>query len=153
MLRQVSPESENIYDFIIELHKSFNGDWKAAQRKAGIDDQELEYFLQYAAHFLGNTGNYKSFGDSKIIPRAKRETFDALATTSSKAQKFYEATDGAIFSAPDVGKLSLGYPPEHVSAYYPDSANITKADIAVVAAFTEEKKLLVVCKSSSHVLA
>lgn len=144
MLRQVSPESENIYDFIVELYKSFNGDWQAAQQKASIDDQELQYFLEYAAQFLGNTGNFKSFGDSKILPRAKQESFDALAATSSKAQQFYKATEGAIFSAPDNGKLALGYPPEHISAYYPDSPNITKADIDAVAAFTEEKKLLVV---------
>lgn len=110
----------------------------------------MKYFLEYAAHFLGNCGNFKSFGDSKILPRAKKESFDALAATSPEAKKFYDATSGQIFSAPDVGKLSLGYPPEHVSAYYPDSKNITKADIDAVASFMEEKKLLAVSTSSHY---
>jgi hypothetical protein len=36
------------------------------QRKSGINDEELTAFLDYAAQFLGNCGNYKSFGDSKF---------------------------------------------------------------------------------------
>ena len=55
-LRQVSPESEPIYDFIIALHKSCNGDWKSLQEKAKISDDDLKYFLEYAAQFLGNCG-------------------------------------------------------------------------------------------------
>lgn len=46
-MRQVSPESEDIYDFIIELYKSFNGDWSSAQKKAGISDEDLKFFLEY----------------------------------------------------------------------------------------------------------
>jgi dipeptidyl-peptidase-3 len=53
-LRQVSPESESIFDFIIALHKEHNGDWKSLQRKAGISDDDLKYFLEYATQFLGN---------------------------------------------------------------------------------------------------
>lgn len=66
VLRQCSPESPAIYDFIITLHKAFNGDWKKVQEKTGISDEELSAFLSYAAQFLGNCGNYKSFGDSKF---------------------------------------------------------------------------------------
>ncbi len=69
VLRQVSPESESIYDLIIALHKSCGGDWKALGQKAGVDDGAVTLFLQYAVQFLGNSGNYKSFGDSKFIPR------------------------------------------------------------------------------------
>lgn len=110
----------------------------------------MQYFLEYAAQFLGNTGNYKSFGDSKFIPRTTGEAFGKLAATSPEAKKFYEATKGAIFSAADVGKLSLGYPPEHISAYYPDSEGITKDDIVAVANFMEEKRLLAVCNCSQN---
>lgn len=48
---------------IIELYKSCNGDWKGLQEKAGITAEELQFFLEYAAQFLGNCGNYKGFGD------------------------------------------------------------------------------------------
>ena len=36
VLRQVSPESESIYDFIIHLHKAYKGDWKKVQRKKAV---------------------------------------------------------------------------------------------------------------------
>lgn len=53
-LRQVSPESEPIFDFILALHKSCKGDWKALGQKAGISEEDVTLFLQWAAQFLGN---------------------------------------------------------------------------------------------------
>jgi dipeptidyl-peptidase-3 len=143
-LRQTSPESESIYDFIIELYKASNGDWKSLQSQAGISDDDLKYFLEYAAMFLGNCGNYKSFGDSKFVPRGNEKAFNALAAVSPKAKEFYEATKGAIFSSSNSGMMHLGYPDEgHLSTYYPDSKGITKADIGAVSDFLEKKGLLV----------
>lgn len=52
-MRQVSPESEPIFDFILALHKSSNGDWKALGQKAGVAEDDITSFLQYAAQFLG----------------------------------------------------------------------------------------------------
>jgi dipeptidyl-peptidase-3 len=144
-LRQTSPESESIYDFIIELYKVSNGDWKSLQAKANISDEELKYFLEYAAMFLGNSGNYKSFGDSKFVPRGDEKSFDALATVSPKVKEFYKATKGAIFSSGNSGIMHLGYPEQgHLSTYYPDSEGITKAEIGAVSDFLEKKGLLVV---------
>ena len=144
-LRQTSPESESIYDFIVELYKASNGNWKSLQAKAGISDDELKYFLEYAAMFLGNCGNYKSFGDSKFVPRTDEKAFDALAAVSSKAEEFYKATKGAIFSNGNSGVMHLGYPDEgHLSTYYPDSPGITKAEIGAVSDCLEKKGLLVV---------
>lgn len=143
-LRQVSPESETIFDFIIELYKSSNGDWKALQGKAGISSDDLQYFLEYATQFLGNCGNYKGFGDAKFIPRCDEKAFDALAGTSPKAAEFYKATKGAIFSSDNSGIMHLGYLDEgHMTTYYPDSKGITKADIQGVSDFLEKKGLLV----------
>jgi dipeptidyl-peptidase-3 len=107
-LRQTSPESESIYDFIIELYNASNGDWKSLQKQAGISDEELKYFLEYAAMFLGNSGNYKSFGDSKFVPRGDEKSFEALAALSPKANEFFKATNGAIFSSNNSGLMHLG---------------------------------------------
>lgn len=143
VLRQVSPESEPIFDFILALHKAAQGDWKALAQKAGIEDAHLTAFLEYAAQFLGNSGNYKSFGDSKFIPRAPESAFAALARTSPDAEKYYAATNGGIFSASSAGLLHLGYTDDgHLTTYYPDSPDITKAEIAAVAKWTEKKGLL-----------
>ncbi|KAF7895368.1 hypothetical protein EAF00_007182 [Botryotinia globosa] len=143
-LRQVSPESEDIYDFIVELHKSFGGNWSSAQKKAGISDADLKFFLEYCGQFLGNCGNYKFFGDSKIIPRCDEKVFEALAALSPKAKQHYEATKGAIFPTQDPGLMHLGFPDDgHLTNYYPDSTSITKSDIIAVGDFLEQKGLLV----------
>ncbi|RXG47942.1 hypothetical protein VDGE_04363 [Verticillium dahliae] len=143
VLRQVSPESEAIYDLIISLHNSSGGDWEALGKKAGINETQLTQFLEYAAQFLGNSGNYKSFGDSKFLPRCDESTFAALAKTSSKAEAFYKATNGGIFSADKPGLLHLGFPDKgHLTTYYPDSPDITQSEIEAVSAWMEKKGLL-----------
>ena len=78
----MSPESENIFDLIISLYRSCNGDWKKVQKQAGISDADLEAFLEYAAQFLGNVGNYKAVGDAKFVPRISKSALMALASTS-----------------------------------------------------------------------
>lgn len=125
------------------MHKSSQGDWKALQSKAGISDEELDYFLQYAAQFLGNNGNYKSFGDSKFLPRCSESTFAALAATSTEANAFYQKTNGAIFASDKSALMHLGYPDEgHMTTYYPESSDITKAEIDAIAAWSGAKGLL-----------
>ncbi|AEO65702.1 uncharacterized protein THITE_67951 [Thermothielavioides terrestris NRRL 8126] len=143
VLRQVSPESESIYDFILALYKSAGGDWKALAEKAGVDEQGLSAFLQYAAQFLGNSGNYKSFGDSKFLPRCDESVFSSLAATSPEAEKHYKATNGAIFSADKPSLLHLGFPDDgHLTTYYPDSPDIAKEEIGAISKWMEDKGLL-----------
>ena len=95
----MSPESEYIYDFIVGLHKHFNGDWKKVQQEAGISDEDLKNFLDYAAQFLGNCGNYKSFGDSKFIPRFQPEKLEAIAKVTSESQKLWEKFKDSIYES------------------------------------------------------
>ncbi|KAF7545526.1 hypothetical protein G7Z17_g9108 [Cylindrodendrum hubeiense] len=140
VLRQISPESESIYDLILALHKSGGGDWNALGAKAGIEESELTQFLEYAVMFLGNNGNYKSFGDSKFIPRCSEKSVAALAATSPEATKFYEATNGAIFGAASSAIMHLGYPDEgHMTTYYPESSEITKDEIKAISDWMESK--------------
>lgn len=141
----MSPESESIYDFIIELYKASKGDWKAIEENAGVSSEDVQHFLEYAAQFLGNCGNYKGFGDAKFVPRCEEKAFAALAAVSPKAKEHYEATKGAIFSSDNSGIMHLGYSEEgHMTTYYPDSPSITKADITAVSDWMEKKGLLVV---------
>lgn len=143
VLRQLSPESESIYDLILALHKSCNGDWNSLAKKAGIEESELTSFLEYAAMFLGNLGNYKSFGDSKFLPRCSEKSVAALAATSPEATKFYEATKGAIFSSDKPAGMHLGFPDAgHMTTYYPNSPDITQSEIEAVSAWMEKKGLL-----------
>ncbi|OBU01298.2 hypothetical protein VE01_00066 [Pseudogymnoascus verrucosus] len=136
ILRQVSPESESIYDFILSLYRASAGDWSAYATKAGVSAQDLQYFLEYAAQFLGNSGNYKGFGDAKFIPRAPEEAFAKLAAQDETAKKHYEATRGGIFATERQDLMHLGFTEEgHMTTYYPDSPSITKVEIEAVSAW------------------
>lgn len=59
VLRQTSEESEAIYDLIIGLYKSVNGNWGTLVANGSVTNQDLTGFLEYAAMFLANVGNYR----------------------------------------------------------------------------------------------
>ena len=66
ILRQVSPESTLIFDFILEMYSVCQGEWKSLASRAGVSIESLDLFLEYAAVFLDNIGNYyvrKSLSD------------------------------------------------------------------------------------------
>jgi dipeptidyl-peptidase-3 len=91
---------------------------------------------------LGNTGNYKSFGDSKFIPRLPKQSLAKLAKASPETEKLYNSFKDDIYES-TVSRMHLGYPDKgHVSNYYPDSADLTTEEIAYTADFIKEKKLL-----------
>ncbi|KAG2420017.1 hypothetical protein HFD88_004814 [Aspergillus terreus] len=48
VLRQTSPESEGIFDFIMELHRAFNGRWDTV-RHLGIEQEDLDAWLDPAS--------------------------------------------------------------------------------------------------------
>jgi len=88
-------------------------------------------------------GNFKSFGDSKFVPRLEPRQLKALATVSKPTLALFEHFKDDIYAGSDVAKLHLGYPSAgHVSAYYPNSPDITKEDIARISDFLESKGLL-----------
>lgn len=142
-MNQCSPESESTFDLIMTLYKSGSGDWNALAQKAGVSDEEMKLFIEYAAMFLANTGNYKSFGDAKFIPRCTEATVAAFAATSPEATKFYQATKGGIFDVSSQTKMHLGFPDKgHLSEYYPNSDNITQAQIEAISKWMQTKNLI-----------
>lgn len=58
IFQQVSPESNSIFDFIMALYNSCDGDWERLACRADIDFRDVQLFLDYAALFLSNMGNY-----------------------------------------------------------------------------------------------
>jgi dipeptidyl-peptidase-3 len=54
----VSPESPYIFDFILELYSTCSGDWHMFVTEGCISQEECDAFLDYAARFLSNIGNY-----------------------------------------------------------------------------------------------
>jgi hypothetical protein len=43
---------------IIALYKDCDGDWQKLAAQSGVDYSDVEAFLDYAACFLSNVGNY-----------------------------------------------------------------------------------------------
>lgn len=140
----MSPESEPIYDLIIALQEHCNGDWASLAKDAGVSNDEMQYILQYFTQFLGNLGNYKGFGDVKFIPRCSPQTFAALVTEVSVAEKYYEQCKSALYA--DEGKpalLHFGFPSQgHMSTYYPNSPDITREEIEKVGELLGSKGIL-----------
>ena len=57
-MKQTSPESIDIFDLILELYAACSGNWQLLAQEIGVSDQEIDKFLDYAATFLSNLGNY-----------------------------------------------------------------------------------------------
>ncbi|KAJ5653465.1 hypothetical protein N7490_000468 [Penicillium lividum] len=144
-LRQVSPESEPIYDFIISLHQACNGDWNSLAQKTEASNEHLRFFLEYAAQFLGNCGNYKGFGDSKFIPRLPLSALEALASITPETKAAFQkanTTGGGIYETSEQSMMHLGYPTSgHMTTYYPDSPTISKDEITTIGNLMEKKGL------------
>lgn len=84
ILRQVSPESPAIFDFILELYRSSGGDWDALLRSLiqngkPVQRNDLDRFLTYAATFLSNVGNYYV----KFPPNHSRLSYILIHSPSS----------------------------------------------------------------------
>lgn len=144
-LRQVSPESEPIYDLIISLYTASQGNWSDLAQKTKVSPEDLRFFLEYAAQFLGNCGNYKGFGDSKIVPRISPAAFEALASATPETKAAWAkatASGGGIYETDNQALMHLGYPESsHMTTYYPDSPSITKDEITAIGDFLEKKGL------------
>ena len=59
---QVSPESNGIFDFIMRLYEAckntYHGGWDALANSCNVSHVDVNAFLEYAATFLSNMGNY-----------------------------------------------------------------------------------------------
>ncbi|KAK9461218.1 peptidase family M49-domain-containing protein [Lipomyces oligophaga] len=129
VLRQVSPESEAIYDLIISLYSSISGDFT----KLHLNETEREELLEYFSQFLGNLGNYKSFGDVKFVPRISQEKFAAACADGGLSADFDKVKE-SIYSIYPPASTMLGYPESgHVTGYYPSTGlTISKAEVEAI---------------------
>jgi len=80
-LDQTSPESPAIFELFQRTFLAA-GSLEALRRAAvgggTVSETEYGWFLEYAATFYGNMGNYLSFGDTKFVPRLCEAKFVAI---------------------------------------------------------------------------
>ena len=147
ILDQTSPESISIFQFILELYKSCEGKWPKLASRAGIEVEELRRFLNYAAVFLGNIGNYfvsysefifftslnvvfQGQGDQKFIPDVSGSAMQKLSQCSEIATGLYEKIEQPMKASLP---LALGFPSDIAqSSYYPGEHRISREEVSVV---------------------
>lgn len=83
ILRQVSPESEIIFDLILILYKQCNGDFRPLFNSLGLSSEDLDFFLDYAAMVLDNMGNYRVSTPSTQSSAFAKTTSSQVVTESS----------------------------------------------------------------------
>ncbi|OAX79720.1 hypothetical protein ACJ72_05956, partial [Emergomyces africanus] len=116
ILRQVSPESNDIFDFILALHALCQGEWHQLANRASVSTGELDKFLAYAATFLSNIGNYYGSGNQKFTPNIPQESLAKLGSLSKGISQLYDKIKEPLFSATPA---CLGFPSDNTqSAYY-----------------------------------
>ena len=71
-LLQTSPESVPIFLLLKELFSRQSPASLRAAVESSVSEDEFRALLLYAASMFSNTGNYKGFGDTKIIPGIER---------------------------------------------------------------------------------
>ncbi|KAI1295277.1 peptidase family M49-domain-containing protein [Xylaria venustula] len=138
ILRQVSPESLGIYEFILELVRSCSGNWNVIV-EPGVSSEDINGFLTYSATFLSNIGNYFGSGDQKFVPPVDTSVLRRFAARSDRLSELYDEIESSIYAVPP---YSLGYPSETTqSSYYPHSNDITMQEISAVSKIMEQKSI------------
>ncbi|XP_066588840.1 dipeptidyl peptidase 3 isoform X2 [Prorops nasuta] len=146
VLVQTSPESPLLFALIhkIFLIESVN-ELKQSIQESDISDEEFTAFLVYVCGVLSNSGNYKSFGDSKIIPNLSKEKFETIVKASKayknipeEIEKLWNKIHNLIFSIEGKAK-SLGLGEKGITTYF--SSNCTPEDADIVNEFMQFKKL------------
>lgn len=146
VLRSVSPESEPIYDLVLNIHKTL-GEPKLTEeyvaKLSSVKAESVTKYLEYASQFLSNLGNYKSFGDKKFVPALPAAEFEQLvaATGNEELVVLYKSISGPLYDT----KLGLlGWPESgHLSNYYPYSVStITKDEVEKVNAALAERGIM-----------
>eukprot|EP00112_Aurelia_sp_Birch-Aquarium-sp1_P018005 Seg4231.1 transcript_id=Seg4231.1/GoldUCD/mRNA.D3Y31 product="Dipeptidyl peptidase 3" protein_id=Seg4231.1/GoldUCD/D3Y31 len=148
VLIQTSSESAPI---IMLLQKLFAEQEIESLKKAAqemdkrITDEDFKALLAYAAAVYSNMGNYKSFGDTKIIPAISKEKLKMIVWESEAFKKhpvLMEPLWGACVNAmynvqPQFQELGIW--DKGISTYY--SSNCTKQDVELVGEYMQEKDI------------
>jgi len=146
VLLQTSPEAPAIF---MLLQSVFSDEADSVKENAlkvkDITEDDFQDFVVYAAGVYSNMGNYKSFGDTKIVPQVPKEKLkqiiwasEAFKRNSVLLEPLWGDCCDQIYSLKPRYR-ELGLPKKGLSTYY--SSDVTEADIALVGEFMQEKQI------------
>ena len=84
VLFQTSPESANIFRLIhrINVAQDITSLKDSVIGKNGVTEEDFNSFLVYGTGIYTNMGNYKGYGDTKIVPDLKPMHFETIVNCS-----------------------------------------------------------------------
>ncbi|KAH8162556.1 hypothetical protein CIB48_g5714 [Xylaria polymorpha] len=113
----------------MRLREFCDRDWHRLARLEGVTEDDVSAFLQYAATFLSNVGNYYGSGDQKFVPRMNQDALRTIASQTPDLKRLYEEFRNEIFAIPP---YSLGFPSDVSQSSYYLRDRISKEEIALV---------------------
>ncbi|KAJ3211801.1 hypothetical protein HK099_007922, partial [Clydaea vesicula] len=146
---QVSHQATSLVEFLLTVLSKAEDGKKLAnldtlKKKSGVTEKDWENFLLYTNQTLANCGNFRSFGDTKFIPRIAAEEFKKIVESSENheaALKSFNALSQHIYSLEPETELLIGFPGDgYVSGYY--SNNIKKEDVVFTNEFLISQNLI-----------
>ena len=116
LANSVSKESLSIHEFLSAYLLSVKpSDAHLAINNPTEDNRIFRQLINYAAVFYLCSSNYYGFGDTKFIPRLKKEELhDFISKTSSTILPLLDACIDDMFSLDPISVRSLGFPPHGV---------------------------------------
>ena len=107
---------------------------KAAATKSGVSDEDFTSFMVYCNGIYDNMGNYKGYGDSKIVPKIPVDTFETIVKASQAysaepdtVSAIWEAVKGPMYRLTTRQK-QLGLGCKGVTTYFSDNCDKEDAD-------------------------
>jgi dipeptidyl-peptidase-3 len=138
--KQVSPESNQIITYFITQFREIPVEDARKILLSHVSELDVNGFFNYVGMLFGNSGNYRSFGDRKFIPRIPKDVFLNIVTTlnpkfgdgqaSVMVDKIYEFSDNVKI---------LNYYPKGVTSYF--SPNMTEEDVKLVNSYMTSIKM------------
>ncbi|KAI9686372.1 MAG: hypothetical protein M1822_003717 [Bathelium mastoideum] len=123
----------------MELYACCKGNWAMYVQENFAAKKDLEKFMEYAATFLSNVGNYYGSGDQKFGPSLGKEALKRLASISLEATRLFSSIAEPLTSIPP---FSLGYASDRTqSAYYPSPDAVSEQDAFRVSSVLESHSI------------
>jgi len=145
-LFQCSPEAPAIFMLLQNLFREGAVSvLKCAATLSDVTDADLQDLLTFASAVYSNMGNYKSIGDTKIVPQITEHKFKRIVWASEAHTRDAQVIETLWSACADVmyslmpRYREFGLPNKGVSTYY--SSNISEADIKLVGQFMQERDI------------
>ncbi|XP_059174318.1 dipeptidyl peptidase 3-like isoform X2 [Physella acuta] len=146
VLFQTSPESPGIFLLLQKLFRAqAPEEISTLAQSSGLTNEDVEAFFIYAAAFYNNMGNYKSFGDTKIVPEVDKTKLEALIKASkayqqdpATVQRLWDDVKDRMYSLEGKQK-ELGLGEKGTTTYF--SGNCDEKDAKLAQQFLDKKEI------------